>query len=567
MGPVAGAWRRRAPLAVGIAFLLLYGASAARTVQAFDSGELVAVARTWGVAHPPGFPTFVLLAGAFLRLVPAGAAHSVALWSALMGALACGLCVAWLLELGASVHAAVLAAAIWGALPETWALHTGQEPFATAHAFLALVLFLCARPSRWGFALGVTSGLGAGAHALVVWAAPVVAARLFGDAKGGRARPLLRFAAGLLLSLPIFGTLAFGWRGHGLRWGEDTGLGGIVSHALRSDYGVLSFGLLPGSASLTLRHYARHVVWDGLGLFPALVAAGWLLALRSRRQAMAAIACAQALATFVFLGMLHAPQGEWSRDLVARFFSQADLYALPFLCLSVDALRDPARGFVARAARLLLPAWAALLAAQGATWGVSAGRDAIARSAADALESVRPGAVLVSGADTMVGALWEAQLVRNIRPDVAVVASGLLAAPWYAERVRLATGYAHPGAMEGMSLLLLHAIEAGRPVYVAETPRGALPRRFHFVPEGVVLRVLPLDRPPPAARTTEVGLAAFFAAHPPPRLPGWMRPRASERAAFEAYARPWRALLGVYAAAGDRQGTERCRARIHAAVP
>ncbi|HLF82731.1 MAG TPA: DUF2723 domain-containing protein, partial [Blastocatellia bacterium] len=49
-------------LLVFIASLVVYTRTLAPTVTLVDSGELIVAARSLGVAHPPGFPLYVLLA-------------------------------------------------------------------------------------------------------------------------------------------------------------------------------------------------------------------------------------------------------------------------------------------------------------------------------------------------------------------------------------------------------------------------------------------------------------------------------------------------------------------------
>jgi len=68
--------------------LALYRATLAPSVTLVDSGELIAAARTLGVAHPPGFPLYILLAH-LATLLPAGSvAMRVNFASALFAALA-----------------------------------------------------------------------------------------------------------------------------------------------------------------------------------------------------------------------------------------------------------------------------------------------------------------------------------------------------------------------------------------------------------------------------------------------------------------------------------------------
>jgi hypothetical protein len=77
--------------AVFVATLLLYRWTLAPTVTLTDSGELIVVAHGLGVAHPPGFPLWVILAH-LASLVPLGnVAVRINFASALFAALACAM--------------------------------------------------------------------------------------------------------------------------------------------------------------------------------------------------------------------------------------------------------------------------------------------------------------------------------------------------------------------------------------------------------------------------------------------------------------------------------------------
>src|SRR5437763_16284396 len=73
---------------VFIAALMLYARTLAPTVTLVDSGELMLAAHTLGVAHPPGFPLYVLLAHFFTGLPIGSVAARVNFASALFAALA-----------------------------------------------------------------------------------------------------------------------------------------------------------------------------------------------------------------------------------------------------------------------------------------------------------------------------------------------------------------------------------------------------------------------------------------------------------------------------------------------
>ena len=71
--------------------LLIYRLTLAPTVTLVDSGELIVAARFLGVAHPPGFPLYLILAH-LVSLLPFGSiAFRINSASAIFAALACGM--------------------------------------------------------------------------------------------------------------------------------------------------------------------------------------------------------------------------------------------------------------------------------------------------------------------------------------------------------------------------------------------------------------------------------------------------------------------------------------------
>src|SRR5437667_9086291 len=77
--------------AVFIVASLLYALTLARTVTLVDSGELILAAWGTGVAHPPGFPLWVMLAH-LASLLPFGnVAARINFSSAFFAALACAM--------------------------------------------------------------------------------------------------------------------------------------------------------------------------------------------------------------------------------------------------------------------------------------------------------------------------------------------------------------------------------------------------------------------------------------------------------------------------------------------
>ena len=76
-------------LATLVLSLIIYLATLAPTVTGEDSGELIAAAYEGGVAHPPGYPLWTMLAWLAIKLLPFGSvAYRANLLSALLASAA-----------------------------------------------------------------------------------------------------------------------------------------------------------------------------------------------------------------------------------------------------------------------------------------------------------------------------------------------------------------------------------------------------------------------------------------------------------------------------------------------
>ena len=560
MTPAGGA---RLPWFVGGLVTALYALSCATVVQAHnDSGEIVAVAHSFGVAHPPGFPTFTLFAGLWVRLLPWTSAFDLALLSALGGGVAAG-CLVWLAgRLGASPWAAATAAVAWALMAETWKLHTVQEVVGLAHPMLALILAVCVRVregGRWApLALGLAAGLGFGVHPIVVFAAPVVLVAL---CRRERLRwRLATSAAGLALGLSshAYFFVATGEP----HWGGTETLAGIVGHALRENYGTLDLALgASGSRLDSLARYGRHLVVDGAGLLPGLVLAGAFATRRAHpeRPLRFAVVASFALAAIAFPLAARIPDTPWWHEVAARFFPIGDLLGALLAALGLTRLAPLLHP---RLRLALLASWLVVIGLLALPDGPTRGRHVIRGYGDDLLASLAPGALLIGQSDLDANVVWEAQVARGIRPDVTFVMQGLLPLGWYGDQVRQQTGYEHPEGKAGLRLLLAHALGAGRPVYVTKSLPPALQRQFAQVPEGIAWRIVPPGNVPPPAEV-ESRLTTFFESRAPlPSVLPWQRLRVVERDALERYAAPWLALEAIHRRMGNAAAADRIRKRL-----
>uniref|UniRef100_A0A3Q1G120 Transmembrane protein 260 n=1 Tax=Acanthochromis polyacanthus TaxID=80966 RepID=A0A3Q1G120_9TELE len=220
--------------------------------------ELITTACELGVAHPPGYPLFTLLARLAMCLLPSlSPAHSVNLMSSLLGAAACGgLCIT--VCLAGPGPGAVLAGGLFAVSRLSWQWSMVAEVFTLNNLFVGLLFFLTAsfhcaesatqrrKVAHWG---ALCCGLGlCNQHTLVLYVlviVPWVLYRLYSQKElsfHGLLSLGLCFLAGFLpyIYLPISSYLNTArWS-----WGDQTTLSGLLIHLLRSEYGTFSLAQL-----------------------------------------------------------------------------------------------------------------------------------------------------------------------------------------------------------------------------------------------------------------------------------------------------------------------------------
>lgn len=127
-----------------------YYATLCPSVPGGDAGELIQVAVEGGVVHPPGYPTWTMLAYAFAQWIPQGEpAWRINLSSAVFGALA-----SFFLSAGVGlwVRCAFTGALAGGAFafaPLVWEYAVQGEVFALNNLNNALLLYLLVLYERW----------------------------------------------------------------------------------------------------------------------------------------------------------------------------------------------------------------------------------------------------------------------------------------------------------------------------------------------------------------------------------------------------------------------------------
>jgi tetratricopeptide (TPR) repeat protein len=446
MPPSEKSWVSALPWAFLFGGFALYGAGAAPGLSILDSGEFLGVAATLGVAHPTGYPLYALL-GQLATLFPWGGqpflinlvSAAAAAGAAFFVALAAGE-LARQLDLGDTARALAIAAAGLLVLAgrTLWSVATMAEVYALNAFFWGALLWAAVRLRRTGaprelYVLALTAGLSLANHATIVLFFPPLV--LIGWPGRARARALvgaLPLAAVLFLggvSVNLYTPLRAAQKPV-FNWNDPSTLASAYAHVAASQYRghILFYGA--GGVKEALSHYGGAAPFNVTPLAAfAAAALVWLFLKRQR---------AVALALILYYG------GYLGYCLV---YSIPDIhfYFIP-LYLTVVFAAGLGVGAAARVigdrftkARSAVAICAAAAIVSASIWAFASNFSyghrrgfIFAETYGRRLLAVLPArALFFSSADTNTFIACYDVYVRELRPDVAVVAQIRLAAPGY----------------------------------------------------------------------------------------------------------------------------------------
>ncbi len=284
------------PLFVGIFTFVVYAACANRGLMFEDSGEFITSAYTLSIAHPPGYPVYVLGGNIASRIMFGEPAYRVHLASALYGAGAAALAYSCLVTLGAGAPVAVIASLVLAFSKDAWSQAMVADVYSLNLFFImaTLRLFLWWAQSKKRTALysfAFVYGLHLANHGTAVFFLPIFAVWYFVMIRPSRVamRDMLASVAFALISLAVI--LYIPMRSVAdpvINWNNPQTLSRFITHVSRSQYqplsvmvsaeliaremGVYFFDLLPAQF--------RGVFAPGSGIFKGIgyfVSYAWLV--------------------------------------------------------------------------------------------------------------------------------------------------------------------------------------------------------------------------------------------------------------------------------------------------
>jgi hypothetical protein len=504
------------------------------TIAAGDTAELITVAATLGVAHPPGYPLFTMLGKLFTLIPLKSVAWRVNIMAACAQALAVLFLFLSLMKITKSPAASCAGAASLAFSRVFWHYAEVAEVFSLNNLFASVLLYLllvlreeaqkqpASRRRKKGqaetgapkvfYLFFFFSGLALTNHHTIILLVPAVLYFLW-TLREPLAFSLRKIAFALLFfvlgMLPYVYLPLAAMHRPAINWDDPVTIRGFSHLLLREDYGSLSLfskarNPHPPALEKRIYYYGRSLLLD-------FAVAGFLLGLLGiyalRRDGSVNIFL---LVAFFFTGPFFALlanmplENPLLRNALERFYMLSEVFYAVWIGVGVSFMlkkregRSPA---MTQALAALVVVILAVLPFMCHRREADFSRNDVAlRYGRDLLACTPPGALLFMRSDAATMSVDYLQLVEHERGDVKALDQEKLTYAWYS---RLAQerypDLVIPGERyDGVKVRNIDLYEANKgkgPVLFSEFMETSYQERFDSLPRGLLRRLVPRGEP------------------------------------------------------------------------
>lgn len=492
---------------LGTASFLVYLFTMPPSVYTGDSGEIATAVYVWGVAHPTGFPTYIISAKLFSYFLPwFEFAFRLNIFSAACGALTVAIVFLIFAKLKINFWPAV-AASLSLAFGFTFWSHAATLQVYTLTAFffaLAIFIFLHwleTQKPRHLYLLALVSGIGAGTHLSFILIVPFLL--IFALLKALRKEFPLNSIKHIFFSLLLGLTAAFAVYAYiplraaqnpELNWGDPSTKESFINYITQRDYsdkiGTRSFESWGPMSGEVGKIFSREFTW--FGLFFILI--GMAVAFKKNRPFF------YAGVSVIFFNILLLGNYGNNQDIMIlwRYFLPSYIIMAIFIAYALSVISTPLsvipatcpaklkeRSGKAGIQFLLLPA--IIFAAH---FGALDRHDnvLVQNAARDIFNSVPQGAILIVDGDTLVGGTMYEQTVLKKRQDIILISDKLFTYPWYQEAKKKELEAKGKKYADNISYLIKD--NASTEFFTISNASQFLKINYDFYSQGLVYRIL-----------------------------------------------------------------------------
>jgi len=462
-----------------------------------DSGEIATAAYVWGIAHPTGFPTYIILAKLFSYLLPwFEFAYRLNIFSALVGAATIGIVFLILQKLKIGLWPS-LAAALSLAFGHTFWMHSGSIQVYSLTAFffsLAILIFLHwleKQQNKYLYLLAIIAGIGVGTHLTFLLFFPF--ALIFFVLKflrGEIARIPVKHIAGCFCAFALSCSLVYSYiplragQSPELNWSNPSTKTAFINYITQRDYsekiGNRSFESWTTMSQELKRIFFREFTWLGL----IIVLLGAAIAFRKNRPFFYA-----GLAV-IFLNILLLGNYGNNDDIIIlwRYFLPSYIIMAAFLGFAFDKALQRGRFLLKTRVPfvIILPAiiFSAHIKALDRHYNIL-----IPETSRIIFNILPQGSIFILGGDTLTGATMYEQIALSQRKDITVISQPLFTHPWYKEKKK--QEMESKGIQYSGDLTAVIRLNPKYEAYSLPNDMGALNVDYKFFPQGIIYKMYP----------------------------------------------------------------------------
>ncbi len=426
---------------LGLLVFVIYLLTLAPGLMYTDSGELSAACTTLGVAHPTGYPLFILLGHVWTLMSWGSPVAALNVLAALWVAAAVGVCflviretIVWIsAERTDHLHSIVAASAalMFGLSSTVWAQATSVEVYSLHLLLTAITLLFIIKSvrdntnaQRWSVLAGLFYGLMLSNHLSSAFLAPGFVVLWLSGADAPRERlkrwPFVVVPA--LVGLALYAVLPLrSAQEPPINWGiVSRGLDAFLYHVKGTQFGVWLFSdkkAFSVNVALFSSILASMLLW--VGIVPAVVGL-WRTIDTKKRFGLGLLV--------LIAGNLGISFGYAIPDLEPYFLPSLLVITILFACGTVTLLGKVPRN--AQWALFIVPCVVLVM-----EWKQQdkSEHTAVANYTEWILDNAEPNAIIMTRQwDYFCSAAWYLQTVENVRPDVTLIDKELLRRTWYA---------------------------------------------------------------------------------------------------------------------------------------
>lgn len=515
-------WRKLLAAGLSLTTFVVYVLTLCPEVPGGDSGELIGAAYSLGVAHPPGYPLYLMLSKIFTWIPLENIAWRVNLFSAFCNSIATAFIFLAAAQMTRNLRAAFLAGGLFAFSPLIWRYSVVAEVFGLNNLFAAALIFLTVKfyygkelrtfyQALFVFSLGLSNH-----HTLLFVGVPLLGWMAW------EKREFLTTKSGLL-KIVLFGTLGFlpylylPLRSNTdalVSWGNSATFGGFLTHFLRSEYGTFKLG------SAEHKQFFLVSIWYYLKQIPTeTLYVGGLLALfgiySKLKDTLQGKLVSVLFGSFLFYTLIFHLLANLDisvphyRDVHSRFWQQSNLFLFLFIAIGFAQFESALKTKFDRPWTHYLTSTLAVLAVtlqislhyssenQSKTFAFRKFGEAV-------LNSLPQDSLLIGKGDYNTNVILYLQATNQIRTDVAYVDSELFRAQWARARTQKrypTVAFPDVAVHEKQKLLdeypwakLIEMNLTKRPVFLAfhkSFGNSDVEKAYKLVPYGLVYRVVP----------------------------------------------------------------------------